>query len=317
MAETVTMTALTARPMPTGLRYALIVSLALAMGAQNATARKLAVPDLTTTVLTLTITGIAADGPIAGATGARVARRLISVAAMLLGALAGALFVLHVHIVYPLVIALVILAAVAVTAVARARTSPRTQRRSADASCCPVVRRDDTGTGRPVPGDPQRPARAGPARGPARHRRRRPGRPVQRHAVRARGRSRAAGTRRGDQVPDRAAPRIREMGILVVAQAWDSAYERSSHEPIGREAGLTEPEIEALRAGADPGFADEQERVAYQVVRALVGPADLDDQQYDVAARTLGEQALVELSTLVGYYATLALQLRIFRVGGQ
>ena len=111
--------------------------------------------------------------------------------------------------------------------------------------------------------------------------------------------------------------RIREMGILVVAQAWDSAYERFSHEPIGRAAGLTEPEIEALRAGADPGFADEQERVAYQVVRSLVGPGDLDDQQYHVAARTLGEQALVELSTLVGYYATLALQLRVFRVGAQ
>jgi 4-carboxymuconolactone decarboxylase len=109
-------------------------------------------------------------------------------------------------------------------------------------------------------------------------------------------------------------PRVREMAILVVAQAWDSAYERVSHEPIGREAGLTEPEIGALRSGADPGFTDDQERVAYQVARSLVGPADLDDQQYDVAVRTLGEQALVELSTLVGYYATLALQLRIFRV---
>ena len=118
VAETVTMTALTANPMPAGLRYALIVALSLTMGAQNATARKLAVPDLTTTVLTLTITGIAADSPIAGATGARVARRLISVVAMLLGALAGALLVLHVHIVYPLVIALIILAAVAVTAFA-------------------------------------------------------------------------------------------------------------------------------------------------------------------------------------------------------
>ena len=104
------------------------------------------------------------------------------------------------------------------------------------------------------------------------------------------------------------------MGILVVAQAWDSAYERSSHEPIGRDAGLTEPEIEALRAGTDPGFADEPERVAYSVVRSLVGPADLSDQEYDLAVRTLGEQALVELSTLVGYYSTLALQLRIFRV---
>jgi uncharacterized membrane protein YoaK (UPF0700 family) len=125
VAETVTMTALASNPMPAGLRYALIVALSLTMGAQNATARKLAVPDLTTTVLTLTITGMAADSPLAGATGARVARRLISVAAMLLGALAGALLVLHVHIVYPLVIALIILAAVAVTAVARA-SSPRT-----------------------------------------------------------------------------------------------------------------------------------------------------------------------------------------------
>ena len=113
-------------------------------------------------------------------------------------------------------------------------------------------------------------------------------------------------------------PRVREMAILVVAQAWDSGYERASHEPIGRDAGLTEPEIEALRAGADPGFADKQEQVAYSVVRALIGPdADLDDEQYDTAVTVLGEQALVELSALVGYYTTLALQLRIFRVPAQ
>ena len=68
------------------------------------------------------------------------------------------------------------------------------------------------------------------------------------------------------------APRIREMAILVVAQAWDSGYERASHEPIGREAGLAEPEIEALRVGTDPGFTDKQEQVAYSVVRALARP---------------------------------------------
>ena len=110
------------------------------------------------------------------------------------------------------------------------------------------------------------------------------------------------------------ASRIREMAILVVAQAWDSGYERSSHELIGRDAGLTEPEIEALRTGDDPKFADEQEQVAYAVTRALTGSADLDDQEYAAAVATLGEESLVELSTLVGYYATLALQLRVFRV---
>src|SRR5260370_40122967 len=80
------------------------------------------------------------------------------------------------------------------------------------------------------------------------------------------------------------APRIREMAILVVAQAWDSAYERDTHELIGRDAGLSEPEIEALRAGADPGLADKDEHGADAVVRALTGPeprtADLHDHAY-------------------------------------
>jgi 4-carboxymuconolactone decarboxylase len=109
-------------------------------------------------------------------------------------------------------------------------------------------------------------------------------------------------------------PRIREMAILVVAQYWDSGYERAAHEPIGREAGLAEPEIKALRDGTDPGFLDPPENVAYSVVRALTSRGDLDDKEYAEAKAVLGEQALVELSTLVGYYVTLALQMRIFRV---
>ena len=72
-------------------RYTLIVLLALAMGIQNATARRLAVADLTTTVLTLTLTGIAADSRLAGGPGTKTGRRLLAVAAMALGALAGAL----------------------------------------------------------------------------------------------------------------------------------------------------------------------------------------------------------------------------------
>jgi 4-carboxymuconolactone decarboxylase len=112
------------------------------------------------------------------------------------------------------------------------------------------------------------------------------------------------------------APRVREMAILVVAQHWDSGYERAAHELIGRDAGLTETEIKALRDGTDPGFLDAAENAAYSVVRALTARGDLDDQEYATAETILGQQALVELSALVGYYATLALQLRIFRVPG-
>jgi uncharacterized membrane protein YoaK (UPF0700 family) len=99
-----------------GYRYGLIVFLAVAMGVQNATARKLAVPDLTTTVLTLTITGVAADSAILGGSGSKAGRRTLAVGAMLLGAVIGAALVIHGHIVYPLAIALVLIAFIAITA---------------------------------------------------------------------------------------------------------------------------------------------------------------------------------------------------------
>ena len=79
-------------------RYASIALLALAMGIQNATARRLAVPDLTTTVLTLTLTGIAADSKLAGGTGSKVGRRVLAVGAMLLGAFVGGVLTLKVDI---------------------------------------------------------------------------------------------------------------------------------------------------------------------------------------------------------------------------
>lgn len=68
-----------------------IAILALAMGVRNATVRKLAVPDLTTTVLTLTLTGLAADSRLAGGTGRGTVRRTSAVVTMLAGALVGAL----------------------------------------------------------------------------------------------------------------------------------------------------------------------------------------------------------------------------------
>jgi uncharacterized membrane protein YoaK (UPF0700 family) len=68
-----------------------IALLAFAMGVQNASVRTLGVADMTTTVLTLTLTGLAADSPLAGGTSPRVVRRLTSVAVMLVGAVTGAL----------------------------------------------------------------------------------------------------------------------------------------------------------------------------------------------------------------------------------
>jgi uncharacterized membrane protein YoaK (UPF0700 family) len=71
------------------VRYPLTAVLAIAMGVQNATVRALAVPDFTTTVLTLTLTGLAADSSAAGGDNPRWPRRTGSVVLMLAGACAG------------------------------------------------------------------------------------------------------------------------------------------------------------------------------------------------------------------------------------
>ena len=92
----------------TGRAYLLIALTAIAMGMRNATVRRLGVADLTTTVLTLTLTGLGADSRLAGGTNLRWPRRVASVAAILAGATIGALLVGKLGLTWPLALAGVI-----------------------------------------------------------------------------------------------------------------------------------------------------------------------------------------------------------------
>ena len=104
-------------------RIAIAALAALAMGAQNAAVRQLKVFDLTTTVLTMTLTGIAAD--IRGRETFAIVRRLLAVGAMLAGAVAGALLVLNVGTVAALGLAAALLAVVTAAAWAGSRVPAR------------------------------------------------------------------------------------------------------------------------------------------------------------------------------------------------
>ena len=99
-----------------GRQYAMTVLLALAMGGQNSTARKLAIPDMTTTVLTLTLTGLVGDPFDVGRPGSHTVRRAGAVAAMLAGATAGAALVLDTDTAWALGAATTVLAGVALLA---------------------------------------------------------------------------------------------------------------------------------------------------------------------------------------------------------
>jgi uncharacterized membrane protein YoaK (UPF0700 family) len=99
-------------PPSSGARYGLLVPLALAMGVQNAAAQRLAIPELTTSVLTRTLTGLASEASVLGGAGSRAGRRVVAIAAMLLGAVGGGLLVIDVSIAAALAVAFTIVAAV-------------------------------------------------------------------------------------------------------------------------------------------------------------------------------------------------------------
>jgi 4-carboxymuconolactone decarboxylase len=107
--------------------------------------------------------------------------------------------------------------------------------------------------------------------------------------------------------------RCREIAILVVAAHWRSDFEWYAHEAVGRSVGLTDAELGAIRDGR-PEALTGPEAVVARTADALAARGDLDDAEYREAVGQLGAPGLFELLTLVGYYATLALQLRVFRV---
>ena len=106
--------------------------------------------------------------------------------------------------------------------------------------------------------------------------------------------------------------RAREIAILLVAARWDSAFEREAHEAVGAAAELTGAELTALRDEETTAFTGDEGLVARVTAALLDG--DLDDELWGEASVALGADVVFELTVLVGYYATLALQLRVFRV---
>jgi len=107
--------------------------------------------------------------------------------------------------------------------------------------------------------------------------------------------------------------RCREIAILVVAAHWRSDFEWYAHAAVARSVGLTDADLAVIQ---DSRYAELSggEAVVARTVAALLTRGDLEDAEYREAVEHLGLAGLFELLTLVGYYATLALQLRVFRV---
>jgi 4-carboxymuconolactone decarboxylase len=100
--------------------------------------------------------------------------------------------------------------------------------------------------------------------------------------------------------------RLNEMAILLEARLWDAQYEWWAHEPLARKAGLADAIIEDIRAGKRPATMQPDEAIVYDVVTELLNRRQLSDTTFAAAKQTLGEQQVVDLVAVTGFYVMVS-----------
>lgn len=108
----------------------------------------------------------------------------------------------------------------------------------------------------------------------------------------------------------------RELAILVVAQAWSADFEWWVHGIVARAQGVPDAAIDAIGHGREPELDDRSCRAAYEVASELVHRRRLGSATLDRAVQALGERAVVELVTLVGFYQLVSGVLESFHPPG-
>ena len=109
--------------------------------------------------------------------------------------------------------------------------------------------------------------------------------------------------------------RLLEVAIITTGAHWQAEFEWWAHSRMAREHGVTDDVIDAIRDGAAPPFAHDDERAVYEVARQLSATGRLDEHAYASARDLLGDEGMVELVSLCGYYALVSFTLNAFEVG--
>ena len=101
--------------------------------------------------------------------------------------------------------------------------------------------------------------------------------------------------------------KLSELAILVVARHWDQHVEWAIHAPIAEREGIASEAVAAIARRETPQFTAETERLVYQTSLQLLQDKRVDDVTWSAAVGLLGEQGMVDLSGIVGYYSMLAI----------
>jgi 4-carboxymuconolactone decarboxylase len=107
--------------------------------------------------------------------------------------------------------------------------------------------------------------------------------------------------------------RIAEMATLIAARHWTQNYEWSAHHPLALKAGLKPEVAQAIAEGRRPTGMAQDEEIVYDALTEALNNKSVSDATYERAVKHFGEQNLVDVMAIAGYYALLAMLLNVAR----
>ena len=109
-------------------------------------------------------------------------------------------------------------------------------------------------------------------------------------------------------------PRLSELLVLITAAHWQADFEFAVHAREAAKAGIAQEVIEALRLRQHPKLEDAQSQLLYEFATTFFSTNDVPNSLFERAVAQFGRKGVVELASVLGYYSSLAILLRIFRV---
>jgi 4-carboxymuconolactone decarboxylase len=109
-------------------------------------------------------------------------------------------------------------------------------------------------------------------------------------------------------------PRLSELAILVTASVWNSEFEWQAHEPIALKAGVSHEIAAAIRSRSEPHFERTDEAVVYRFAKELHTARKISDALYAEAVSLLGQEGVLDLVGILGYYTLISMTINVFEV---
>jgi 4-carboxymuconolactone decarboxylase len=106
-------------------------------------------------------------------------------------------------------------------------------------------------------------------------------------------------------------PRLRELAIIITARRWGAQVEWIEHSPLAVKQGIDPAVIEDLQQGKPPRAMRDDEEAVYRFCKELHDTHGVSDATFAAVVDRFGEQGVVDLIGLTGYYTLLAMVLNV------